>query len=252
MKLDFLFYIVSALFSLCQPVFSKKTSHINNNNDTTQSITNLKTDVSFWLTNSDASALLQKQNVSLLFGTNRNVYANIDVDSSQTFQSIDGFGFTLTGGSAYVINQMNSVSKIALLNDLFGNDSSSIGTSYLRLSIGSSDLNSSVFSYDDISLDTNLTHFNLAADTIDLIPILKQIIAINPSIKIIAVPWSAPAWMKDNKNSSGGKLLPSNYNAYAKYFVKYIQQMKAVGITIDAIAPQNEPLNPNNNPSMVM
>jgi glucosylceramidase len=144
------------------------------------------------------------------------------------------------------------IGKAALLKELFGNDSSSIGISYIRLSIGSSDLNASVFSYDDIALDTNLTHFNFGPDTTDLIPILKQIIAINPSIKIIAAPWSAPVWMKDNNSSSAGSLLPVYYNVYAQYFVKYIQQMKLQGITIDAVTPQNEPLNPNNNPSLVM
>ena len=212
-------------------------------------------DVSFWLTKGDQTVLLQKQNVSLLFGTNTNTYPFIDVDSTQTFQTIDGFGFTLTGGSAYVINQMDAISKASLLNELFGNDSLSIGISYLRLSIGSSDLNASVFSYDDMpsgQTDTGLAHFSLAPDTVDLIPMLQQIVAINPSIKIIAAPWSAPVWMKDNNSSVGGSLLPTYYNVYAQYFVKYIQQMKLKGITIDAITPQNEPLNPNNNPSMVM
>jgi glucosylceramidase len=142
-----------------------------------------------------------------------------------------------------------------LLTELFGSDNASIGISYLRLSIGSSDLNSSVFSYDDMpsgQTDTSLTHFNLAPDTTDLIPVLKQILTINPSIKIIAAPWSAPVWMKDNNNSVAGSLLPAYYGVYAKYFVKYIQQMKLQGIAIDAITPQNEPLNPNNNPSLVM
>jgi len=252
MKLDCLYYILSAIFSLCQTACSKNASHVNNNTDTVQSVTDLKTDVSFWLTKSDQSILLQKQNASLLFGTNSNTYINIDVDSTQTFQTVDGFGFTLTGGSAYVINQMNAISKAALLKELFGTDSSSIGISYLRLSIGSSDLNASVFSYDDIALDTNLTHFNFGPDTTDLIPILKQILTINPSIKIIAAPWSAPVWMKDNNSSSAGSLLPAYYNIYAKYIVKYIQQMKLERINIDAITPQNEPLNPNNNPSLVM
>jgi glucosylceramidase len=85
-----------------------------------------------------------------------------------------------------------------------------------------------------------------------LIPLLKEIVAINPNIKIMGSPWSAPLWMKDNKLSVGGSLLPQYYNVYAQYFVKYIQAMQAQGITIDAVCPQNEPLNPNNNPSMSM
>jgi glucosylceramidase len=88
--------------------------------------------------------------------------------------------------------------KSALLNELFGNDSGSIGINFLRISIGASDLNSSVFSHDDVpngTTDTLLQHFSLAADTVDLIPILKVILQINPNIKILGSPWSAPTWM---------------------------------------------------------
>ena len=231
----------------------------NNNSDSSRGAGSMGTtqmsDVSFWLTKGDQTVLFQRQNTALLFGTNTNSYQFIDVDSTQTYQTIDGFGFTLTGGSAHVISQMDAISKASLLKELFGNDSSSIGISYLRLSIGSSDLNASVFSYDDMPMgqtDTGLTHFSLAPDSSELIPLLQQIVTINPSIKIIATPWSAPVWMKDNNNSMGGSLLATCYNVYAQYFVKYIQQMKLKGISIDAITPQNEPLNPNNNPSMVM
>jgi glucosylceramidase len=212
-------------------------------------------DMSAWLTYADQSVLLKKQNTTLSFNTNHDSYPVIDVDSTQTFQTVDGFGFTLTGGSAYVINQMSATAKSDLLKELFGSDSSAISISYLRLSIGSSDLNASVFSYDDMpagQTDTLLDHFTLGPDTVDLIPMLKQILAINPNIKIIAAPWSAPTWMKDNGSTVGGSLLPAYYNAYAKYFVKYIQQMKTLGITITAITPQNEPLNPGNNPSLYM
>ena len=95
-------------------------------------------DVDFWLTKGDQTVLLQKQNADLLFGTTANSNPFIDVDSTQTFQTVDGFGFTLTGGSAFVINKMDANSKASLLSELFGNGSSGIGISYLRLSIGSS------------------------------------------------------------------------------------------------------------------
>jgi glucosylceramidase len=212
-------------------------------------------DVDFWLTKNDQSVLLQKQSAVLSFGTTANSNSNIDVDTTQTFQTIDGFGYTLTGGSAYVINLMNAIDKANLLKELFGNDANSIGVSYLRLSIGASDLNAAVFSYDDVASghkDMNLDSFSLSKDTIDLIPLLKQIIAISPAIKIIATPWSPPVWMKDNGSAIGGSLQTQYYDVYAKYFVKYIQQMKANGITIDAVTPQNEPLNPANNPSLSM
>jgi glucosylceramidase len=209
-------------------------------------------DVAFWLTTTDQLSLLQKQSTVLSFGTVSNSSPFIDVDTTQILQTIDGFGYTFTGGSANVINQMSASAKASLLQELFGTDSTSIGVSYLRLSIGASDMDASVFSYDDVPSDTTLSKFNFGPDSVDLIPLLKQVVAINPAIKIIATPWSAPLWMKDNNNSVGGSLLPAYYNVYANYFVKYIQQMKAMGITIDAITPQNEPLNPGNNPSLSM
>ena len=143
-----------------------------------------------------------------------------------------------------------------LLKEFFGNSSNSINVSYLRISIGASDLDPVVFSYNDLPVgmneDLQLQHFSLSRDTLHLIPVLKEILALNPDIKIMGSPWSAPVWMKSNKNSVGGNLNPQHYSVYAQYFVKYIQAMKAHGITIDAITPQNEPQHGGNNPSLVM
>lgn len=210
-------------------------------------------EVDFWMTNQ--STFLQKQTDVLAFGTVSNAFPFIDVDESQTFQTIDGYGYTLTGGSAFLINRLSSVNKASLLQELFGTSGNSISVSYLRLSMGASDLDATVFSYDDMpagQTDINLTNFSLNPDRSNLIPVLKEILAINPSIKILATPWLPPVWMKDNGSSIGGNLQTQYYNVYAQYFVKYIQQMKAEGITIDAITPQNEPLHPGNNPSMHM
>lgn len=207
-----------------------------------------------WLTTGMGGSLLQQQ-AALSFGTASNNNLYIDVDTTNVMQTVDGFGYTLTGGSAYLINRMNTAEKNALLNELFGNGGNSIGVSYLRLSIGASDLSPSVFSYDDMpagQTDMTLANFSLSQDTVDLIPVLKQILTINPSIKIMGSPWSAPVWMKSNGSSIGGSLLPQYYGVYAQYFVKYIQAMQAKGITIDAITIQNEPQHGGNNPSMVM
>lgn len=212
-------------------------------------------DVEMWLTKADQSVLLQKQTQVLSFATTANSYSNIDVDSAVSYQTVDGFGYTLTGGSAYLINHMDAASKASLLNEMFGSSSNSIGVSYLRVSIGASDLNSSVFSYDDMpsgQTDINLTNFSLSQDSVDLVPVLKQILAINPNIKILGSPWSPPVWMKDNGSSMGGGLQTQYYNVYAAYFVKYIQTMQAKGIKVDAITIQNEPQHGGNNPSMVM
>ena len=212
-------------------------------------------DVSYWLTKGDRSSLLEKGTTPLAFGTSANTFAKIIVDSTQTYQSMDGFGYTLTGGSAQVIQGLSATGKEELLRQLFSTDGNGIGISYLRVSIGASDLSSSVYTYNDMpagQTDPTLQQFSLAPDRTELIPLLKQILSINPSIKILGSPWTAPLWMKTNNNSIGGRLKPEHYSVYAAYFVKYIQDMKAEGITIDAITPQNEPLHGGNNPSMEM
>jgi glucosylceramidase len=212
-------------------------------------------EIDFWLTKGDQSIKLEKQKSILRFGNTSNNYANIELFDAQTFQTVEGFGYSLTGGSAQVIMQLSADKRAVLLQDLFGQTASSISVSYLRISIGASDLDASVFSYNDLpagETDLNLTKFSLTPDRTQLIPLLKEILLINPNIKIMGSPWSAPVWMKDTKNTKGGSLLPQYYTTYAQYFVKYIQQMKDNGITIDAITPQNEPLHPGNNPSMYM
>jgi glucosylceramidase len=211
--------------------------------------------VNWYLTNSDKSALLQKQ-ISLT-GSNglETSITTINVDDSEKFQSMDGFGFALTGGSAILINAMDPASRVNLLNELFARSENSIGVSYLRISIGASDLSDRVFSYDDLpegETDPDMKRFSLEPERKDLIPVLKQILEINPDIKILGSPWSPPVWMKTNGQSKGGSLKPEYYNAYALYFVKYIEEMKKEGIRIDAITIQNEPLHPGNNPSMYM
>jgi glucosylceramidase len=181
--------------------------------------------------------------------------ATITIDPAQKFQTIDGFGFALTGGSATHMVKMSAPARNALIRELFATDGDHIGTSYLRVSIGASDLNAYVFSYDDMpagKTDTGMVHFDLGPDKQDVIPILKEILKVNPAIRIMGSPWSPPAWMKTNNDTRGGSLKPEYYASYAKYFVKYIQEMKKQGIHIDAITVQNEPLHPGNNPSLYM
>ena len=215
----------------------------------------LVNEVDYWLTNGAKNTFLQKQTGILTFGSTYNVYPNIEVDATQTYQTIDGFGFTLTGGSAQSINKLNSQKRKELLQELFGKNDNAIAISYLRISIGASDLNATPFTYNDLpagQTDVSLDQFSLNPDINDVIPMLKEILAINPQIKILATPWSPPTWMKDNNNFIGGSLKPEYYGVYANYFVKYIQKMKQEGISITAITPQNEPLHPGNNPSMFM
>lgn len=208
-----------------------------------------------WLTKADQTALLQKQSKKLIFEKKTNTFPTIEIDETMTFQTIDGFGFSLTGGSAFVINKLEKKTRSLLLQELFGSKKNSISISYLRISIGASDLNFSPFSYNDLPIgetDLSLEKFNLNEDEKFVIPVLQEILRINPKIKILGSPWSAPVWMKDNGSFRGGKLQLKYYDVYARYFAKYIKEMKKRGIIIDAITPQNEPLHDGNNPSMLM
>lgn len=222
--------------------------------DMKDSQTTPSVNIQVWTTNADQTALLQQKTIE--FAKNRDEKAPvITIDANKKFQTVDGFGYTLTSGSTTLISKLGKAEKAALLQELFGNKTNSIGISYLRVAMGASDLSASVFSYDDLpngETDMSLAKFNLSQDTIDFIPILKEILAINPNIKILATPWSPPTWMKTNNNSMGGSLKPECYDVYARYFAKYIQEMKAKGISIDAITLQNEPHHGGNNPSMVL
>ncbi|TGE25892.1 glucosylceramidase [Hymenobacter aquaticus] len=211
--------------------------------------------VALWLTTTDQVALFRKSTAVLNFQAPTGNNPTIVVDTTQTYQSIDGFGYTLTGGSATLLNQLSATARAALLKELFATDETNIGVSYLRISIGASDLSDRPYTYDDLpsgQTDPTLAQFSLQPDKTDLIPVLKEILALNPTLKILGSPWSAPAWMKTNASLKGGSLKPEYYAAYADYFVKYLRAMQAEGITLDALTVQNEPLNPDNNPSLYM
>jgi glucosylceramidase len=211
--------------------------------------------VKYWITTGNRAELLKEQRKPLKFTESKGIADVIRVDASRKFQTIDGFGFALTGGSAQHIIRMDAQARKKLLQEIFGKKSSDISVSYLRISIGASDLNERVFTYDDMpegQSDPELKHFDLQDDKKDVIPVLKEILTINPSIKILGSPWSAPAWMKTNGQMKGGSLGKKYYGIYAEYFVKYIQAMQREGIRIDAITVQNEPLNEGNTPSMKM
>ncbi|MEP7107350.1 MAG: glycoside hydrolase family 30 beta sandwich domain-containing protein [Ferruginibacter sp.] len=211
--------------------------------------------VNAWITDPGNSVFFEKQAQLPLSRKPTGKKTVISIDDKKQFQPMDGFGFALTGGSAMHIVKMSAGSRARLLKKLFGTGGNDIGASYLRVSIGASDLNDHVFSYDDLpdgQTDTAMHHFDLGPDRKDVIPVLKEILAINPAIKIMGSPWSPPVWMKTNNDTRGGSLKPGYYHAYAEYFVRYIRDMKKEGIRIDAITVQNEPLHPGNNPSLLM
>jgi len=210
------------------------------------------------ITSSDGRFLRNKMDAPLLgqaqlknIVSTDTVYFNDQIQ----FQQIEGFGYTLTGGSAYLLHQMPVQNRLAILKELFGKGPNDLNVNFLRISIGASDLDATVFSYDDLQegeVDPDLIKMTIAKDQEFLIPILKEIQSIQPNLKLIASPWSPPVWMKDNGKSKGGHLLSKYYETYAQYFVKYIQLMRAEGLQINAVTIQNEPEHGGNNPSMLM
>lgn len=206
-----------------------------------------------WITKRDRSVLLEKSPEVIPFnGRDRGL--PIIIDEGNTMQTIDGFGFALTGGSAELMMKMSPDARRKLIKDLFST-SDGIGVSYIRMTIGSSDMNRFVYSYDDLKegeTDFDLKRFDLGHDRENVIPAMKEILKESPGIKILSSPWSAPLWMKTNGKIKAGSLKPDCYAVYSKYFIRYIQEMAKEGITIDAITIQNEPINANNTPSMRM
>lgn len=183
--------------------------------------------------------------------------STIRLNAAEAYQTIDGFGAAITGSTAYNLMKMSATDRTNFLTKTFS-PSSGYGYSYVRVPIGCSD-----FSLKEYTLcDTKgIENFALTSEEKDyIIPVLKEILTINPSVKIISAPWTAPKWMKvDNLNSrnpydswTGGQLNPDYYQDYATYFVNFIQAFAQNGIKIYAITPQNEPLNRGNSASMYM
>ena len=164
-----------------------------------------------WVTR-DANSLLQPMPPMAFSGSApQDALPTIEIDDSRAFQPIEGFGFSLTGGSAYLLGGLAAADRTDLLQELFGLTDASVGLSCLRLSIGASDLGWRAYSYWDLepgTADPDLARFNLAACDPEVVPVLQQILRINPAVKIIASPWSAPSWMKSNGSFVAGSLTP--------------------------------------------
>ncbi len=210
--------------------------------------------VNAWLTTPDQANLLSPQS-GLTFGNVGSNSTTITVNDAQTNQQITGFGASLTDSSAWLIsNTMSQSQRNQLMTNLF-DPNNGIGLSFLRQPMGSSDLALNEYTYDDMpsgQTDPTLSHFSIAHDQAYIIPLLKQALQINPNLKIMATPWTAPAWMKTNDSLEQGSLNTSDFQVYAQYFVDFIKAYQAQGIPIFAVTPQNEPGNDNRMPTMPM
>lgn len=176
----------------------------------------------------------------------------ITLQPEDTYQKIDGFGWMLTQGSAKMLMQLSADERHALLMELYGAEG--LNASMVRVAIGACDLSESDYTYADTKDETLASFAIHTNDLSTVVPILQEILTINPKVKVLATPWTAPVWMKENTTGnsgySGGSLKADYYNLYADYLIKYIAAMAGWGILVWGLSVQNEPLNGHNNPSM--
>ena len=203
--------------------------------------------VNLWYTSGLSELKLDRMN-DKYFGTsscNSPSALEINISTNETYQLIDGFGASLTSSSAWLIN--NSIKREEIIESLFSKENG-IGISYIRLAIGSSDfVQGEHYSYAETPNDMDLSEFSIDRDREHIIPVLNDILALNPDIKIMGSPWSPPGWMKTSGQFVCGshwdsRLKTDMYSVYADYFVKFIQEYAFEGIQIHAITIQNEPL----------
>lgn len=204
--------------------------------------------------NADNNILLRDTTISF---DNKKTETTIKLNKNKQFQTIDGFGAAITGSSSYNLLKMSAENRKSFLEKTFS-EKRGYGFSYVRVAIGCSDFSLSEYTCCE---KIGIENFGLTdEETIYVIPILKEILKINPYVKIMAAPWTAPRWMKVKEKESselynswtGGHVASKYYQDYATYFVKWIKAFNDNGIPIYAITPQNEPLNAGNSASTLM
>jgi len=206
-----------------------------------------------WVTFTDKSKLLAAHTPTQ-FGQHKPLKINIEVNSQIKYQEMVGFGANITDASAWLIqNKLSESAKQKLLQDLFG-PSPGAGFSFTRLTMGASDFSTRHYSLNDTAPGTRddaLRNFSLAPMKTDVLPVLKSAMLINPQLKVMASPWSAPAWMKTTNSLIKGTLRPDSYGAFAKYLNHFADELLLEGIQLHAITLQNEPhFEPDDYPGM--
>ncbi|NAS32011.1 glycosyl hydrolase family 30 [Flavobacteriaceae bacterium R38] len=170
----------------------------------------------------------------------------IELDTTQTFQKITGFGGAFTESSAYLLNKLSTKNRDEILKAYFSSEGANY--SLTRTHMNSCDFSLSQYSYSPVEGDVMLEHFTIEDDMDDLIPMIKDAMSVSEDgFKLFASPWTAAPWMKDNKEWVGGKLLPEYYDTWALFFSKYLDAYKKEGIEIWGFTVENEPHGNGNN-----
>ena len=212
--------------------------------------------VDVWITTATGAKLLSREADLRLTTATPPAGTTLTVDDATQYQEIVGFGASMTDASAYLLqNRMSATQRNALMQELFGRNPG-IGLSFMRLTIGASDFSLHHYSLDDMPAgqsDPALARFSIDSNRPYFLPAVKQAYAINPQLKIMASPWSAPGWMKTTGSLTKGTLTPEGYPALAEYLRRYVRAYEAEGIPIFALTVQNEPhFEPENYPGMAL
>jgi glucosylceramidase len=203
--------------------------------------------VKVWVTTPDGAQRLSPADPAT-FTPGGSDKLTITVDPSRSYQTMRGFGASITDSSAVVLSRLHPAARTAAMTDLFS-PTRGDGLSVLRQPMGASDFVAGDFyTYDDVpagETDYAMEDFTIAHDRPRILPLLRQALALNPDLTVVATPWSPPAWMKTNGSLIGGRLIdtPAIYQAYARYFVKFVQGYRKAGVPVDAVTLQNEPQN---------
>jgi glucosylceramidase len=164
-------------------------------------------------------------------------------DSTVKYQEIDGYGATLTDSSVVDINRLSRGPRQQLLRLLF-DPKRGLNMNFLRVPLGASSSSLHDYTYLDLPPgreDLELKGFSLdeARSTISL---LKEIKSINPNLRIILSPWTAPGWMKTTDSTRKGVLRHDRLDVYARYLLKTITAYEQAGLRPWGITIQNEPM----------
>ena len=194
------------------------------------------------LTAKDLNARLSWQPVTTIGETADSSLATVFIDPARQFQSILGFGGAFTEAAALTWQKMGPTNQAAII-DAYFNTTNGNNYTLCRTHINSCDFSASNYAYDEVAGDTELKHFSIGRDERALLPMIKAALAVSKTpFKLFATPWSPPAWMKTNgEMNHGGKLKPEYRQAWADYFVRYIQEYKKQGIDVWGLTSQNEP-----------
>ncbi|WNV82513.1 ricin-type beta-trefoil lectin domain protein [Umezawaea sp. Da 62-37] len=204
--------------------------------------------VNVWLTTTNSAnrgtevtrGLQQQTPVAFAAGTGTGGQT-INVNENTRYQTFEGGGASFTDSAAWLMNSsgiLSAATREDTMKKLF-DPVNGIGLSMTRNPMASTDLARFDYSYDDTCCDVN--DFKIDHDLADVLPLTKRAKELNPALRVMASPWSAPAWMKDNNSMRQGWLKAEYYATYGQYFAKYVQAYQSRGIPIDYVTPQNEP-----------